>query len=463
MEPTQLVENQESEEIRRSLVRSLIDSGTPRWKSGHLLDGLAPDSSLLFVTEQSQVYDVRARTAAEFKSAWEAGDTAGLDSLLERSIQRKAHASRGKLPESEQVRALSLAVAQKCNLGCTYCYAKEGNFGGAAKHMPIETAVASIDRLLRDAEPGGRANLAFMGGEPLTNRAVVHAATDYAASRAAELSVDLGFSITTNGTLIEEEDGALFENHGFAVTISLDGVGREHDALRPTKGGGATYDRVIANIRPLLSSQEKMQVSARATITPSNLKIRDTLDEFIGMGFHTVGFSPMLSSPTGRGEMDSASLDLMLAEMVECGLEFERNVAAHRRYPFLNMVNAMKEIHAGSNRPLPCGAGDGYLGVGADGSLAACHRFVGEKDAEFGSITRGLDLEAQRNWRESRIVDRQEPCKDCWARYLCGGGCHYEVNHRGRDNCGFIRGWLSYCLQAYTRLIERRPDYFGCT
>src|ERR1700719_3083654 len=33
------------------------------------------------------------------------------------------------------IRALSLAVAQKCNLGCTYCYAQEGNFGGPSKQM----------------------------------------------------------------------------------------------------------------------------------------------------------------------------------------------------------------------------------------------------------------------------------------------------------------------------------------
>jgi uncharacterized protein len=28
------------------------------------------------------------------------------------------------------IHALSLAIAQKCNLGCTYCYAQQGAFGG---------------------------------------------------------------------------------------------------------------------------------------------------------------------------------------------------------------------------------------------------------------------------------------------------------------------------------------------
>ena len=39
-----------------------------------------------------------------------------------------------------------------------------------------------------------------------------------------------------------------------------------------------------------------MQVSARVTVTPRNLRLRETLDELIAWGFFSVGFSPMLSS-----------------------------------------------------------------------------------------------------------------------------------------------------------------------
>jgi uncharacterized protein len=69
--------------------------------------------------------------------------------------------------------ALSLAIAQKCNLGCTYCYAQQGEFGGAAKNMTRKTADQAVDLLLRDSERGARLNLAFLGGEPLANRAVL--------------------------------------------------------------------------------------------------------------------------------------------------------------------------------------------------------------------------------------------------------------------------------------------------
>jgi uncharacterized protein len=188
------------------------------------------------------------------------------------------------------------------------------------------------------------------------------------------------------------------------------------------------------------------------TVTPRNLSLRRTLDTFIAAGFHSVGFSPMLSAPTGKGEMQSEDLELMLGEMIDCGREFERASRCGERYPFANMVNAMREIHRGTHRPYPCGAGAGYLGVSADGELAACHRFVGDKDGTMGSLDDGVDLSRQADWLAARHVHRQQPCQSCWARYLCGGGCHHEVIRRGRPACDYIRGWLHYCLEAYLRL-----------
>jgi uncharacterized protein len=363
--------------------------------------------------------------------------------------------------EDPPLLALSLAVAQKCNLGCTYCYAQQGEFGGAAKSMDEATALRAVDLLLRGAAPGERFNLAFLGGEPLANREVIRAATERAAALAAERGARVTFSITTNGTLLREEDADLFERHAFAVTISLDGPREVHDRLRPFKGGRGSYDATMERVAPLLAGQRRMQVSARVTVTPRNLALRETLDELVGLGFHSVGFSPMLSSPTGHDEMGHADLSVMLEQMMECGGELERRITAGERYPFANLVNALREIHKGTHRPYPCGAGAGYLGVSADGDLAACHRFVGDAQGAMGDLDGGVDRGRQAAWLAGRHVHRQEPCRRCWARHLCGGGCHHEVIHRGRPACDYIRGWLHYCLEAYARLSTRRPDWFG--
>ena len=97
---------------------------------------------------------------------------------------------------------------------------------------------------------------------------------------------------------------------------------------------------MLTNARPLLAMQRRMQVSARATVTPDNLSLRDTLDEFLALGFHSVGFSPMLSSPTEAGEMGSGDLDAML-EQAEIVHNFSGRRTVHlttrRREPQTNL------------------------------------------------------------------------------------------------------------------------------
>ena len=39
--------------------------------------------------------------------------------------------------------------------------------------MPLETANRAVDLLLAEAGDGGKASLAFLGGEPLVNRPVL--------------------------------------------------------------------------------------------------------------------------------------------------------------------------------------------------------------------------------------------------------------------------------------------------
>ena len=355
--------------------------------------------------------------------------------------------------------AISLAIAQKCNLGCSYCYASQGEFGEAAKKMDISMAKTAIDFLLVDKIHGEKVQISFMGGEPLMNRKGIYEATEYAFQQAFIKDIDVNFSITTNGTLLTEEDAFFFEKYGFAVTISLDGNKQNHDLLRPMKNGKGTFDIIMRKIAPLLQLQNKMQVSARITVTSENLNVSNTLKEFISMGFHSVGLSPLLNANNHSNELSKDQQEHLLAEMIECGLEFEKAVMKSEPFPFLNMINAFKEIEKQTHKPYPCGAGAGYLGVSASGDLSACHRFVNNSEGEMGSLSKGLDNDKQNSWLEQRHVHNQKPCTSCWARYLCGGGCHHEVIDVGRTSCDYIRGWLTFCLQSYNRvnrLIEKK-------
>jgi len=440
-----------------NLAGVIAEQSRPQSPLAHLIRG--GGQTQLFIPNGSRLYSISRETEHRISVLLEEHDEPGLYAeLAGLGLAAPAYIDDKPL-ESPRLYALSLAIAQKCNMGCTYCYADQGSFGGKAKNMSLETAFKAIDLLIGDCPEGEKVQLTFLGGEPLVNRKAIFEATEYAVSKAEKKKIEVNFSITTNGTMVTEADARFFEDYGFSVTVSLDGFGKTHDQQRPMKNGKGSFELIRKNLGPLLSMQRNMQVSARVTVTPRNLDLPVMLDEFIGMGFHSVGFSPLLRSVNGRDEMGEEELSVLLENMIACGLNFEKNVLAGKRYPFLNMVNALKEISKGTHRPYPCGAGAGYMGVSADEELFACHRFVNEDAGKMGDLTEGIDSAVQNQWLSARHVHRQSPCTQCWARYLCGGGCHHEVIEKGRVACDYIRSWLHYTIQAHERLSRLKPDW----
>jgi len=444
-------------QLAEKLATHIAGESKPISPNIHLIKG--GGKTQLFLPNGSRLKQISSKTEAYLKTLMELKDEKAIQyELVSLGLDAPEFINDQPL-EDPPLHALSLAIAQKCNMGCTYCYADQGDFGGPSKKMPLETAKKSIEMLINGREKGDTVQLTFLGGEPLMNRKDIRLATEYAADLAEKKQININFSMTSNGTLMREDDAEFFEKYGFAITISLDGLRKEHDKLRPFKNGKGTFDRVMEKIQPLLKIQKKMQVSARVTVTPENMNLAEALDEFIAMGFHSVGFSPLLKSSNGKKEMSQEDLKQLLSAMIECGLKFEEATLQGKRYPFLNMINALKEIDKGTHRPYPCGAGAGYMGVSADGDLAACHRFVNEPKGNMGNITDGIDATLQNTWLTERHVHQQSPCNQCWARYLCGGGCHHEVIDKGRTACDYIRGWLHFAIQSHERINRLVPNW----
>lgn len=443
--------------IAAGLAALIAQRSKPSSAHAHLIKGAG--KTQLFIPNGSKLYQIKPETEAYLTSLMELKDEKAIQfELVALGLDAPALIRDNPL-QDPPLHALSLAIAQKCNMGCSYCYADQGDFGGPAKKMSLDMAKRSIDLLINSRDKGDNVQLTFLGGEPLMNRQGLRSATEYAANLAAQRQVNIKFSMTSNGTLMRAEDARFFEEYRFAITISLDGLKEDHDKLRPFKNGSGTFNQIIEKIQPLLTLQKNMQVSARVTVTPDNMNLAEVLDKFIAMGFHSVGFSPLLKSSNGQKEMSPEDLQHLLAGMIECGLKFEHATLQGKRYPFLNMVNALKEIGKGTHRPYPCGAGAGYMGVSADGELAACHRFVNEPKGKMGTVEGGIDPKLQNSWLAERHVHNQSPCTSCWARYLCGGSCHHEVIDKGRTACDYIRGWLHFAIQSHERINRLVPDW----
>jgi uncharacterized protein len=409
----------------------------------------------LFVPDGSRVYDLDETVAQKLESLF---DSRGADEIwdLLGLEGRPTHTWLDERPSPPPpLRSISLNIAQACNMACSYCYADEGRFGGKARMMPPDIARLSVDRLITESEPGASLLVGFMGGEPLLNRNLLREIVPYATERGNATGHPVRFSITTNATLITPEDAQLFSAYPFAVQISIDGTRMTNDRQRPMRDGGGSYRHILRGLELLLRGRPR-QLSARMTVAHDSPELLPALQHLIGLGFDDVGFAPVLVARAGHA-LDGSDFGDLLREMIACGRETLAHLKAGRSFPFTNFLSAMDQIHRGTHRPYPCGAGAAYLSASAEGGLYACHRLVDDPAFAMGKVNTGSDLAARTKHLATSHVDQMDPCRTCWARYLCGGGCYHEVARRGRPGCDFIRGWLNFCLGAYAELSSLWP------
>lgn len=405
----------------------------------------------LFVTDGSRIYDITGGDGeADLASLLAQTDGVGLGM---RRID-------GTPLVPPPLQTLTLNVAAACNMGCGYCYASGGDFGGRKRLMSIETARTSVERLIAEASPAMGLVVGFMGGEPFLARRVVHETVAYARRRGTETGHKMQFSLTTNGTLLNAADVELLAENAFHVSISIDGPREVQDHMRPLKSGASGYEAILRTLELMERRGRPRHLSARATVTPRTPDIAELVTHLVSLGFDSVGVSPVLVSPAPGERYGEADFGRLLAAMIATAEIAKSAILAGRRYPFSNFETALHELDRGSHRPYPCGAGAAYLSVNADGELYACHRFIDDPSMHMGHVETGSNMVQRAALLADRHVDKQEPCRSCWARYLCGGGCHHEVLRRGRVACDYIRGWLSYCIGAYAEIQTQAPGYF---
>lgn len=449
-----------------STTDEIVDTSSPlfsfengsRPRSPHLHLFPAREDPFLLQVETGRIFPLQGQVARNIDLALNMGDGQRANLMAMMAGIRPRPLPAMEIPTSVPVRSFSLAVAQKCNLGCTYCYAEQGSFGGRPSNMPLDVAKASVDRLLEDAAPGEKIVIGFMGGEPLFNRSVLHDTTKYAFEKASQRQVEVDFTMTTNATLIRPEDIDLFQKYGITLTVSIDGLGGTNDTLRPFISGKGSFQRVTEKVKQVLSLPNRtFQVNARVTVTPKNLNLPEIMVGLLDLGFDSVQFSPMLKSPTGKEQMSREDFDTLLEQLIACGELFREGLNQRKLYPLKNVISTLKRIHDYQREAYPCGAGGGYMGVSAEGDLYACHRFVNDAEGKMGDLEKGVDPAKQEQWLKERNLAAQNPCTSCWARYMCSGSCHHEVIYRGRPACDYIRGWLHYCLGLYVQLMKEQP------
>lgn len=142
---------------------------------------------------------------------------------------------------------LAKPTGAACNLDCSYCFflSKEQLYPGSRFRMDDEVLGAYLRQLFA-AHPDGEVAVSWQGGEPTLMGLPFFERAVALADEHRRPGQRVLHTIQTNGTRLDETWAAFLRRHDFLVGLSLDGPRDLHDRHRVTRGGGGTFDQVVA-------------------------------------------------------------------------------------------------------------------------------------------------------------------------------------------------------------------------
>lgn len=329
------------------------------------------------------------------------------------------------------IKNISIFVAQKCNLSCTYCYGGDGEYGSRSQ-MSIDIAKQAIDWQIEQSQDQCELGVAFFGGEPLLNLPVIHETIKYANQRGRQCGKSFSFELTTNGTLLNDDERAYFLENNVRVHISFDGPPEVQDRNRPFKNGMGSYSSIIPKIEKQLEIVPETECRVTHVGDTDALETRKSME---GIGFNVVHFSiaadsqlnTQLNERSRRNEFNELlrvnqfEADQLLKKIKERDVNYIRNLSGS-----IFIVKVIANFLTRQKHNFHCGAGKGYTAISADGNAYACHRFVGIEKHRIGNI---YNSKLDRDIYLESPIEKVEQCKKCPAKYVCSGGCYHD--HEG--------------------------------
>ncbi len=189
------------------------------------------------------------------------------------AVQTWLDAGRGKRGEGVE-RSMHTTIkptGSVCNLDCTYCYylSKEGLLDQKSPRLDDARLEAFIVEYIQSQDVE-EVPFTWHGGEPTLMgldffRRVVALQKKHIPEGRRVVN-----DLQTNGVLLDDEWCAFLAEQGFLVGISLDGPKELHDIYRVNKGGGSTFDRVMAATRRL--RHHAVPFSVLVTVNRRNAK-----------------------------------------------------------------------------------------------------------------------------------------------------------------------------------------------
>lgn len=366
--------------------------------------------------------------------------------------------------KSHEVKALCLHICHDCNLRCRYCFADEGTYHSAREFMSEETAKKAIDFLIENSGKRKVLEVDFFGGEPLMCLQTIKNVVAYAREKGDKAGKKFLFTTTTNALLLDDDAIDFFNREMENVVLSLDGRKEVHDAIRKTVNGKGSFDYVIDHVKKFVRSRGDKSYYVRGTFTAKNLDFSEDVIFLAENGFDSISMEPVVT------EIDD--LAIKKEHLPQVLNEYERlcdrYLGKYEKGEGFNFFHFNIDLEGGvclQKKVSACGAGNEYFSVVPNGDIYPCHQFAGDKDFLMGNVYEGKLNEVIRNKFASSCLFTREDCGDCFAKFICSGGCaannyHFEgdINKPYKVTCEMMKKRIECGMHVLARKKELKKN-----
>jgi len=338
-------------------------------------------------------------------------------------------------------------------MACSYCFEHKTK---DSLSMSCETATKAIGLLMKECHDGEWMEVIFIGGEPLLKFDLIQEVVQYVETfpDIVNKHKKIGFTITTNGTLIEEKHLRFFREKDIRFLLSLDGAKEDNDTYRKMRNGQSQY-QLIRDKMPLFKSFQPWQ-GARVTVLPQTARRLaeniSSLHRDLKINQFVIGFA------TGINWTDEQIGDycLGLKEVFEFLLQDRIDNEHPRLRISLMEVGLIDEAYAENvTVNWGCGAGSGRISVGPDGTLYGCTKLAFASRSQkwplpLGNVFDGFIGINNRLMLLNHTEHVRHKCQKCQLAKQCNGGC-YAANLTDMGNI-FVAS-DTYCKLIFAQML----------
>jgi uncharacterized protein len=333
-------------------------------------------------------------------------------------------------------------VTLRCNETCVYCHASRADMDAVSTDMSPATGEKVVDLMLQSTSPG--VTLEFQGGEPLVNFPVMKHIVEYALVKNRAYGKELGFTMVSNLSLMDDEKLAWLVDHKVQICTSIDGPEPLHTKQRVLVGESSHrvttrwIERINKAYVALGLDPTLYHVEALLTTTREALKIpREIVDHYVSLGCRAIFLRPVdpfgFAEKTRRVvEYDRAAFADFYRSAVEHILDYNRRgEQVLERYAAIFLTKIL-----GDDDPnfldirSPSGSGIGALAYNYDGRIFTSDEgrmmfetgdsFFQVGDVASSSYRELMNHETTRALVMASIREVQPDCVNCTYVPYCG-------------------------------------------